>query len=111
MGGRPSHPELLDWLAVWFRDDARGSMKQLHRLIVTSATYRQSSNPVGADVRRLTSTSAADHEPAAPVSETELKTASGLFTQQRTGSGSQEENQNLLTSAATTAQIDSDNRL
>ena len=43
MGGRPSHPELLDWLAIWFRDDARGSLKQLHRLIVTSTTYRQSS--------------------------------------------------------------------
>jgi hypothetical protein len=43
MGGTPSHPELLDWLAVWFRDDAKGSLKQLHRLIVTSATYRQAS--------------------------------------------------------------------
>ncbi len=43
MGGVPSHPELLDWLAVWFRDEAHGSLKQLHRLIVTSATYRQSS--------------------------------------------------------------------
>ena len=38
----PLHRELLDWLAVEFR--ARGwSMKQMHRLIVTSATYRQSS--------------------------------------------------------------------
>lgn len=45
MGGVPSHPELLDWLAVWFRDDARGSLKALHRLIVTSATYRQSVQP------------------------------------------------------------------
>ena len=43
MGGVPSHPELLNWLAVWFRDDANGSLKQLHRLVVTSATYRQSS--------------------------------------------------------------------
>ncbi len=43
MGGVPSHPELLNWLAVWFRDDAHGSSKQLHRLIVTSETYRQSS--------------------------------------------------------------------
>jgi len=42
MGSTPSHPELLDWLAVWFRDQAQGSLKQLHRLIVTSATYRQS---------------------------------------------------------------------
>ena len=43
MGSPPSHPELLDWLAVWFRDEAKGSLKQLHRLLVTSATYRQSS--------------------------------------------------------------------
>jgi hypothetical protein len=42
MGGTPSHPELLDWLAVWFRDEAHGSLKALHKLIVTSATYRQS---------------------------------------------------------------------
>jgi hypothetical protein len=41
-GDPPSHPELLDWLAVEFVK--RGwSVKQLHRLIVTSATYRQSS--------------------------------------------------------------------
>ena len=39
----PSHPELLDWLAVQFMD--RGwSKKAMHRLIVTSATYRQSSH-------------------------------------------------------------------
>ena len=38
----PSHPELLDWLACEFMD--RGwSQKALHRLIVTSATYRQAS--------------------------------------------------------------------
>ncbi|HWN93973.1 MAG TPA: DUF1549 and DUF1553 domain-containing protein, partial [Methylomirabilota bacterium] len=43
MGGAPSHPVLLDWLAVWFRDDAKGSLKALHRMIVTSATYRQAS--------------------------------------------------------------------
>jgi hypothetical protein len=39
----PSHPELLDWLAVTFSDDLDWSMKRLHRLIVTSATYRQAS--------------------------------------------------------------------
>jgi mono/diheme cytochrome c family protein len=38
----PSHPELLDYLAVDFMDQG-WSMKKLHRLITTSATYRQSS--------------------------------------------------------------------
>jgi hypothetical protein len=42
MGQLPSHPELLDWLAVEFRD-GRQSLKDLHRLIVNSAAYRQSS--------------------------------------------------------------------
>jgi hypothetical protein len=41
-GTPPTHPELLDWLASEFMD--RGwSIKAMHRLIVTSATYRQSS--------------------------------------------------------------------
>jgi hypothetical protein len=42
MGAVPSHPELLNWLASNFRDSG-GSLKQLHRLIVTSGVYRQSS--------------------------------------------------------------------
>jgi hypothetical protein len=37
----PSHPELLDWLATEFIAQ-KWSMKAMHRLIVTSATYRQS---------------------------------------------------------------------
>jgi len=47
MGELPSHPELLDWLAVEFMKPTQfrkpWSMKELHRLIVTSTTYRQSS--------------------------------------------------------------------
>jgi hypothetical protein len=43
MGATPSHPELLDWLAIWFRDEARGSLKALHQLIVTSQTWKQTS--------------------------------------------------------------------
>jgi hypothetical protein len=42
MGGVPSHPELLDWLAIELRDQG-GSLKHLHRLISTSAAYRQTS--------------------------------------------------------------------
>jgi Protein of unknown function (DUF1553)/Protein of unknown function (DUF1549)/Planctomycete cytochrome C len=41
MGGLPSHPELLDWLAAELRDNG-GSLKKLHRLLVLSSTYRQS---------------------------------------------------------------------
>jgi hypothetical protein len=41
-GDRPSHPELLDWLATEFVRQ-KWSLKALHKLIVTSATYRQSS--------------------------------------------------------------------
>lgn len=43
MGSQPTHPELLDWLALTFRDDLGGSLKKLHKLIVMSETYRQSS--------------------------------------------------------------------
>ena len=42
MGAAPTHPELLDWLAAEFRDGGQ-SFKKFHRLVVTSATYRQSS--------------------------------------------------------------------
>ncbi|HUQ94257.1 MAG TPA: PSD1 and planctomycete cytochrome C domain-containing protein [Bryobacteraceae bacterium] len=41
-GEKPSHPELLDWLAASFMDNG-WHMKALHKLMVTSATYRQSS--------------------------------------------------------------------
>src|SRR5262249_30257254 len=41
MGKKPSHPELLDWLAAWFIDNG-WSVKKLHRLIMTSAAYQAS---------------------------------------------------------------------
>ena len=41
MGQRPSHPELLDWLAVEFRESG-WDMKHMYKLMVMSATYRQS---------------------------------------------------------------------
>ncbi len=43
MGALPTHLELLDWLAAAFRD-GRQSMKDVHRLIVMSAVYRQASS-------------------------------------------------------------------
>jgi hypothetical protein len=41
-GARPTHPELLDWLAAELMSHG-WSLKRIHRLIVTSATYRQAS--------------------------------------------------------------------
>ncbi len=41
MGQRPSHPELLDWLAVEFRESG-WNVKHMYKLMVMSATYRQS---------------------------------------------------------------------
>jgi hypothetical protein len=46
-GALPTHPELLDWLAATLRDHGQ-SQKALHRLIVTSAVYRQESFDVPA---------------------------------------------------------------
>ncbi len=42
-GDVPSHPELLDWLAVHFRESG-WDMKHLYRLLLTSATFRQDSS-------------------------------------------------------------------
>jgi hypothetical protein len=49
-GSLPTHPELLDWLAVQLRDSS-GSLKKLHRLIVCSAVYRQASKHNAAHAR------------------------------------------------------------
>jgi hypothetical protein len=43
MGSLPTHPELLDWLAVEFQGSG-GSFKNLHKLIVMSSVYRQASS-------------------------------------------------------------------
>jgi len=50
-GEPPSHPRLLDWLAVEFMEDG-WRLKSLHRLIVTSATYRQSSHALPESFQR-----------------------------------------------------------
>ncbi len=48
-GEKPTHPDLLDWLAVVFVEDDGWSLKTLIRRIVTSGTYRQSiaTHPAG----------------------------------------------------------------
>ncbi len=51
-GDAPTHPELLDWLAVEFMKQG-WSLKQLHRLIVTSATYQQESKALDSRLSAL----------------------------------------------------------
>ncbi|QDU27298.1 Planctomycete cytochrome C [Anatilimnocola aggregata] len=51
-GTPPTHPELLDWLTVELREH-NWSMKHIHRLIVTSQTYRLSSSTAGATAATL----------------------------------------------------------
>jgi hypothetical protein len=51
LGERPTHPELLDWLAARFLADG-GSLKKLHRRILVSATYQQSATPARATAER-----------------------------------------------------------
>ena len=50
MGSQPTHPELLDWLAIEFRNGG-GSFKKLHKLIVMSKTYRQASADQAANAK------------------------------------------------------------
>src|SRR5205807_1105014 len=69
MGARPTHPELLDWLATWFMDNG-WSLKKLHELIVTSDAYQQSSSAErgtrNAEQGRIASTNAPSSELRAP---------------------------------------------
>jgi hypothetical protein len=51
MGSRPTHPELLDWLARWFIDQG-WSLKKLHELILTSEAYQQASERLDIDKLR-----------------------------------------------------------
>ena len=61
-GARPTHPELLDWLAAEFV--RRGwSIKAMHRLMMTSATYRQSSTVTAAHEQLDSDNSLCSHMP------------------------------------------------
>jgi len=50
-GERPSHPELLDWLAVRFVESG-WDIKKLHKVILLSSTYRQAAENPRADAAR-----------------------------------------------------------
>jgi hypothetical protein len=52
VGEEPSHPELLDWLALHFQNELHWDMKALLRELVTSATYRQSAKTTQALAER-----------------------------------------------------------
>ena len=52
VGEEPSHPELLDWLALHFQNDLHWNMKALLREVVTSATYRQTAKATRALIER-----------------------------------------------------------
>ena len=62
MGTRPSHPELLDWLANRFIEGG-WTMKPLHRMILLSSTYQQSSiTPLAPDSAATGAPNALAHE-------------------------------------------------
>ncbi|MEQ8784699.1 MAG: DUF1549 domain-containing protein [Pirellulaceae bacterium] len=52
LGEPPSHPELLDWLTTWFVD-GDWKLKRLHKLIMTSAAYRQTALREAPDAAQL----------------------------------------------------------
>ena len=58
-GGLPSHPELLDWLAIQLQRN-NWSLKSVHRLICLSATWQQSSRPDAASLNMQQSAQALD---------------------------------------------------
>lgn len=51
LGEPPTHPELLDWLAAWFIDNET-SLKELHRMMMLSSVYQQSSAPDAATAEK-----------------------------------------------------------
>lgn len=53
LGESPSHPELLDWLASWFRTEGQWSQKALIRMLVHSRAYRARSDATDPGAERL----------------------------------------------------------
>jgi mono/diheme cytochrome c family protein len=82
-GQAPSHPELLDWLALHFQRDLHWDMKALLRELVTSATYRQSARSTAALTARDPRNRLLAHGPqqrlSAEMVRDQALVASGLF--------------------------------
>ncbi len=82
-GQAPSHPELLDWLALHFQHDLHWDMKDLLRELVTSATYRQSARAAPALVAKDPRNRLLAHGPqqrlSAEMVRDQALVASGLF--------------------------------
>ena len=83
-GQAPSHPELLDWLALHFQHELHWDMKALLRELVTSATYRQSARTTAALTARDPRNRLLAHGPqqrlSAEMVRDQALVASGLFT-------------------------------
>jgi hypothetical protein len=82
-GRLPSHPELLDWLAARFMDSG-WDVKALHKLIVTSETFKQSSHATPAQLAKDPDNQLLSRGPATRMSAEEVRdsvlAASGLLT-------------------------------
>jgi Protein of unknown function (DUF1553)/Carbohydrate binding module (family 6) len=88
-GAKPSHPELLDWLAVQFQTEYKWSMKRLLKEIVLSATYRQSAAATPEALERDPANRYLSHAPRVRMSAEQLRdqalAVSGLLSQKMYG--------------------------
>ena len=119
MGAKPSHPELLDWLACEFRDGGQ-SLKKLHRLIVTSATYQQVSDASTGAGRENGKRAGNADSPMEPLNRRLSRPTATLSSSSSGGEGRGEEEPQFvgqssapgsLLAPSTPVQIDADNRL
>jgi hypothetical protein len=88
-GAKPSHPELLDWLAVQFQTEYKWSVKRLLKEILLSATYRQSSVATPEALERDPANHYLSHAPRVRMSAEQLRdqslAVSGLLSKKMYG--------------------------
>jgi hypothetical protein len=104
----PSHPELLDWLAVELMKQ-KWSMKKLHRLIVTSETYKQSSRrdpSLSADANNALLSRGARFRLDAEVIRDSVLKAAGLLSPKMGGPGVYPPQPASVTSEGTYGKVD-----